>query len=293
MSVPLSYFFDWNSVPENMRDSFINEFKEHGVDNFVLTSTPLEGFLREPSSFGSWLRLKKRHNITFSDAHMPYSEHMDLSCADKGRFAKKIEEQKAAMGYAADLGCKTCTIHVGAFESVFLKTPIEKIRPTVMKSIEMLLPEAEKLGIMLLIENSFEKTNAPSEIISYIKSFPSENFGVCFDSGHANLMEYFPGKEFRKFYPGVTEAWEEDAVGYCNDALDQLLPHIVTCHLHDNDGYIDSHMMPGDGIIDWNKLMNKLKNAPRLMTLQTEVIMFKYGYPVKRLVDTFNKLMSI
>ena len=145
---------------------------------------------------------------------------------------------------------------------------------------------------MLLIENSFEKTNAPDEIINYVKTFPSKNFGVCFDSGHANLMEYFPGKEFSKFYPGVTEAWDEDAVGYCNDALDRLLPHIVTCHLHDNNGYIDSHKMPGDGTINWDNLVSKLENAPRLMTIQTEVILSDHGYSIKHLVDTFNKLFK-
>ena len=51
-------------------------------------------------------------------------------------------------------------------------------------------------------------------------------------------------------------------------------------------------MMPFDGTVDWKKLMDKLSKAPRLMTMQTEVSMFKYGYSVKQLVDTFNKVIQ-
>lgn len=291
MSVPLSFYHNWGSMSENMYDSFVNEFKENGVTDFVLVNPILEGFIKSPDSFGTWLHLQKRHNMNFPDAHMPFGEHMDLACPDRGRRAKMIEEQKMALGYATDLGCKTATIHVGAFGSAVFQTPNSEIRPLVVDALEKLIPEAEKLGIVLAIENSFERSNAPDEILYYISQFSSPNFGVCFDSGHANLMEYYPGKEYDKYFGGVTNAWL-DTIEYCNDALDKLLPHIVTCHLHDNDGYSDSHRMPFDGITDWDSVMTKLAAAPRLMTMQTEVSMFGPGYSIKRLVDTFNKIVK-
>ena len=290
MPVSLSYYHNWNLVAPAMYDSLVNEFKANGASNFVLVDPILEGFVRNPSSFGEFLRLKKRHDITFTDAHMPFGEHMDLACPDRGRRERMIADQKCALGYAVDLGCRTATIHIGAFESAFFQTPNSEIRPYVVDSLEKLLPEAEKLGIMLLIENSFERSNSPGEVLYYLSQVSSPNLGVCFDSGHANLMEYYPGKEYSKYFGGVTHAWL-DTMEYCNDALDQLLPHIVTCHLHDNDGYSDAHMMPFDGTVDWKKLMDKLSKAPRLMTMQTEVSMFKYGYSVKQLVDTFNKVI--
>ncbi len=291
MSAPLSFYHNWGSMPESMLDSFVREFKSNGVDKLVLVNPILEGFIQNPSSFRIWLRLKQQFGIDFQDAHMPFGEHMDLACPDRGRRAKMIEEQKQALAYATDLGCKTATIHVGAFESVIFQTPNSVIRPLVVDALEKLIPEAEKLGIMLAIENSFERSNAPDEILYYISQFDSPCFGVCFDSGHANLMEYYPGKEYDRYFGGVTHAWL-DKMEYCNDALDKLLPHIVTCHLHDNDGYIDSHMMPGDGITDWDKVMSKLATAPRLMTMQTEVGMFKYGYSVRQLVETFRKIVK-
>ena len=50
--------------------------------------------------------------------------------------------------------------------------------------------------------------------------------------------------------------------------------------------------MPGDGRIEWKELLAKIKSAPRLVTMQSEVSMFRNGYSVRRLVETFNKLLA-
>ena len=65
------------------------------------------------------------------------------------------------------------------------------------------------------------------------------NVGVCFDIGHAHLME------------GI------DAT------LGALLPLIGSTHLHDNQGDRDAHLWPGDGTIAWEPAMQALQAAPR------------------------------
>ena len=272
-----------------MIGSIINEFKENGSSNFLLSSMVLDRIVNDPSRYGFVTRIAKEFGFTYGDAHLPFGQHLDICCRERGRRKRMIEDQKVAMAYAADLGCRTCTIHVGAFDSVVFLTPNSELRPYGDETLDALVPEAEKLGIILALENSFERPNAPEEVLYYISRFNSKYFGVCYDSGHANLMEYFEGKEYSKYFGGVTKAWI-GGVDYCNDALDQLLPHIVTCHLHDNDGYGDDHKMPGDGIIDWKKLADKLLTAPRLETIQSEVAMINGNYSIKRLVNTFNEI---
>lgn len=289
MKYPLSHYYCFSLVPDDMLGCVINEFKDNGVTNFVLPDVVLERIVREPSRYGFITSLAKKHGITFGDAHMPFGQHFDICCMERARRKKMIEEQKQAMAYAADLGCRTCTIHVGAFDSIIFQTPNSTLRPFGDATLDELVPEAEKLGITLALENSFERCNTPDEVLRYLSRFNSKNFGICFDSGHANLMEYFEGKDYNKYFGGVTKAWR-DSMEYCNDALDKLLPHIVTCHLHDNDGYGDDHAMPFDGIIDWKKLADKLLTAPRLQTIQSEVAMGRFDYSVKKLVDTFNKI---
>ena len=77
------------------------------------------------------------------------------------------------------------------------------------------------------------------------------------------------------------------------NALGDLLPHIVTCHLHDNNGYSDSHMMPGEGRIEWKPLLDRIRTAPRLVTMQSEVSMYRNHYSVRRLIETFDKLLAM
>ena len=108
MSVPLAYYHDWGSVPTAMRNSLVNEFKANGADNFVAVCTLMAGFIKDPSCFGDFLRFKKDNNITFTDVHMPYGEHMDLACPDRGRREEALRQKKAiaALGLPVELTAK-------------------------------------------------------------------------------------------------------------------------------------------------------------------------------------------
>lgn len=291
MSVPLSHFFDFSEIPEKFYAGIINEFKELGSTDFVLTDGMLKNFLKEPWDCTRFKRLSNLHNISFNDAHMPFGQPYDLCCSEKGRRSGMIADQKRAMAYASDMGCRTCTIHMGAYESVVYHTPNSELRPRVVDALGTLLDEAEKLDIVLAIENSFERSNTPEEVLYYMSCFDTPHLGVCYDAGHACLMSDFPGKVREKYAPGMDLAWG-DVVECYPDALGDLLPHIVTCHLHDNDGYSDAHKMPGDGRINWQELIAKIRTAPRLMTMQSEVSMFVNGYSIGNLVKTFNKIMQ-
>ena len=50
--------------------------------------------------------------------------------------------------------------------------------------------------------------------------------------------------------------------------------------------------MPGDGRINWPELIARLRTAPRLMTMQSEVSMFVNGYSIGKLVKTFNNILQ-
>ena len=89
----------------------------------------------------------------------------------------------------------------------------------------------------------------------------------------------------------MDNAWGEVVECY-PDALGDLLPHIVTCHLHDNDGYSDAHQMPGEGRINWPEQIAKIRTAPRLVSMQSEVSVGKYAYSIRHLAETFKKILS-
>ena len=89
----------------------------------------------------------------------------------------------------------------------------------------------------------------------------------------------------------VNKAWRGHLVEE-PEALKKLLPWIVTCHLHDNNGLGDQHQLPGRGTIDWEHLMPELLAAPRLVSCQSEVGFLLYNIPIRTLCETMSRLVG-
>jgi len=288
---PIAYYYSWQAVSDAMIPNVMAEFRENGAENLVMSHIWLDRILRDMKFWSVLLRHARRQHVNLVEAHAPWGQGYDLCCPERARRPGMIEDHKRAMNYCADTGCRTYTMHVGAYESVFYHTPNEVLRPFVLDSLEQLLPEAEKLGIVIAVENSYERSNTPEEVAACIEHFDSPFIGCCLDVGHAHLMEPFPGKRRELYFDEMDAAWGERVEEY-SGALERLAPHIVTCHLHDNDGYSDAHRLPGEGTIDWRELIRKLKALPRLVSMQTEVRTVPTALPVAKLVRTFGTLLE-
>lgn len=115
------------------------------------------------------------------------------------------------------------------------------------KSLMTWLPLNERaagMGVRLAIENIFE--DEPSNLRLLMENMASENFGICFDTGHFNLFSKVP-----------LQQW-----------MDELNPYIVELHLHDNDRSSDQHLPMGEGTFDFNSFFNLLKNKGCVYTLE-------------------------
>lgn len=115
------------------------------------------------------------------------------------------------------------------------------------KSLETWLPlnqRAEELGITLAIENIFE--DEPTNLKLLMENMNSQNFGICFDTGHCNL-----------FSKVSLEKW-----------LTDLKSHIVELHLHDNDKSADLHHPIGEGNFDFSILFAILKANNCIYTIE-------------------------
>ena len=75
------------------------------------------------------------------------------------------------------------------------------------------------------------------------------------------------------------------------DALEKLSPYIVTCHLHDNDGYSDGHQLPGRGTANWDKIVAGIKKCPNLRSIQSEVVITP-DLSIGELTAKFNSLFG-
>jgi sugar phosphate isomerase/epimerase len=251
-------------IPNNMA-----EFRDNGVTHLVWCNCWCERMLKEIGFFNVIKLNAHRMGITLFEMHAPFGSPFDLSCMEKARIPQLIEEHSQFLEYAAELGCKTYTMHIGSYEAVEMGTPLEVIREQVIDKLEKLLPVAEKADVIIAIENGMSPADTPEEVVSYVRHFNSKHIGNCFDAGHANVMNR-RDKNQELFSDSLRSAWGGTVRQY-DDCLGIMAPTIVTCHLHDNNSYSDQHNKIGEGTIDWPTLMHRLATeCPRLQSLQNE-----------------------
>jgi len=96
----------------------------------------------------------------------------------------------------------------------------------------------EQLGVVYLFENlpaSYWAGEDPVQLAGWVRELGSPHVRMCFDLGHAQMT----GAVAERLRP-------------CADVVDYL-------HVHDNDGQVDDHRMPGDGVMDWESVGGVLR----------------------------------
>ena len=303
MTKNLSYYYPWERLDENQFYRTVREFTDNGCRRFVISDGQLKQLIASDEKVEFLHKLCKDMEVEFPSVHALCGNNFDLSWSVPERRAGLVADHIKAMEIAASFGCRTYVLHVGAAEYCYNHIPMDGLRDLAVDTLEKLLPTAEKLNMILAVENSQEPTNTAAEVMKIINKFNNHpNIGACFDTGHANLLASAPGKTLDKYEPYFEKCWWDGGLQQEDNALEMMKDQIVTCHIHDNNGYGDLHGMPFDGTINWQEMMKKLFSCPRMIDYQTEVV-FDWGknwagtllapaggYSIRRLADTFRYL---
>jgi sugar phosphate isomerase/epimerase len=286
--VPVTFLYDWEYPSDRDRQTVMYEFAANGAKHLVLTDTLLKMIGRNPKLYRDLREEVARAGLDFVDAHAPFRDDCDIFCPVPEIRPFMLAHLKLVLQIVHDFGVKSCCVHIG--NNFCPGYTEEQHRDAACRTLDEVLPLAEKLDVTVCLENLQSICNHVDELLFYMKKYPTRHLGVCFDAGHANIMEKgmtLPRcsgtATFDKL--GLPMRWE-------HDVLDRLLPHIVNCHLHDNDAASDQHLLPGKGNIDWGKLVPKLLTAPRLMCVQSEVIPLRVQQPIRPLCEKFRELFG-
>lgn len=303
MKKHLHYYYPWHTLSDECFYRVIREFVDNSCNHFVITDMLLKNMLDNPDREKFMHKLCHDMQVEFSAVHGLDAKGFDMNTTDPDRWQGLIADHTKAMQIAAGFNCKSYVVHVGAAHYCYDHVPLDDLRKLALKTLERLLPEAEKLGLIIAVENSFEKPNSAKEVLGIVNHFRgTKAVGVCYDTGHANCMASAPGKDKSKYEPYFPVCWWENGVEWEDGAIQLLKEKIVTCHIHDNNGYGDLHGMPFDGTINWKELMQELFSCPNMIDFQTEVcynsgdnwagklLAPEGGYSIRRVVDTFRYL---
>lgn len=287
-AVPVTFLAPFQGTNENSRQVLMREYAANGAKHLVLSAFLIDSILGSYSLAKRLDQEMKKAGLSFADAHAPYGGIIDLNCPDPDFRPQMLLRHKLGIRIAASLGVSTITIHPGS-DRFFPEIPLEKHWDLMRDSLDQLIPEAESCGVTICIENTFSRAACPSTVVMLKKEYATDTIGLCYDSGHANLLEngrHHPGGKVWEYWKtvGVDEPEWDDQI------LEKMQPNIVNCHLHDNDGFDDLHNLPGDGCVNWAKVIPMLKQAPHLKVIQSEV---RSGVSIREVCQKFTELGEI
>lgn len=153
----------------------------------------------------------------------------------------------------------------------------DRNKPDYSKTGIKRLKELVEYAKIMNVRIAFENTKV-SEFLEYVlHDIKDENVGVCFDSGHNHVY-------VDKFN------------------IDLFKDRIFAIHLHDNNKTKDQHLIPYDGNINWDIVLENLKKCNYNGDITLELCyrneylkmsveeFYKKGYEVgKKLYDSFYK----
>ena len=154
---------------------------------------------------------------------------------DKARRDIRVRHTKDSLRVAKDLGCANISIPPGGpLEGMDWLAGAKLFR----EGLEKVIPDAETLGVKLLIEPEPELfIENSSEFKRFIRDFQSPALGLNFDIGHFFCV----GEDPRK-------------------ALEDLFEWVGHMHLEDIAATrVHNHLIPGLGVIDYPAIFKTIK----------------------------------
>jgi sugar phosphate isomerase/epimerase len=175
-----------------------------------------------------------------------WGEAFSNAVSDNGKRQAAVREADAALNIARQIPTEVFVVHLG--------TPTvqggENNRTAAFRSVEDICRLAEPIGIRVALEVIPNPISDGTSLVDMLeKDLDAPRTGICLDFGHAFLM------------------------GDVADTIEIVAEHLITTHVHDNNGKKDDHLVPFEGRLNWDIA---------LMTMQ------KVGYDGTYLMELAN-----
>jgi sugar phosphate isomerase/epimerase len=213
---------------------------------------------------GSGIPLNSVHSPLYADYEWGRAgaPPINIASTDRAHRIEAMDEIKRALEIAEQIPFRFLIQHIGTGNETF----DEHKNEAAMTSVEHLRAFAKPLGVRILLENIPNELTTPDRLVEFIRMSHFDDVGVCFDLGHAHLGD------------GVAQTFEI------------LKPYICSTHVHDNAKDRDSHLVPGQGSIDWKEAMELLRSAPQTPALLLELEGDEKADSGEKIRQAFDKL---
>lgn len=188
------------------------------------------------------------HGMEISQAHAPWRTPKDGDPEERKRW---LEAMKKAIRGAKAMECHRFVVHP-LFPYMDTAEHPEEVWAMNEEFLGALADYAKDYGVTVCLENMPFPTFPIATVehcMEMLDRLNRDNLKICIDTGHAAI---FKGSDVAS------------AVRLVGDRLEAV-------HIHDNMGDKDEHLIPGDGIINWDDFAAALKEIGfnKVISLET------------------------
>lgn len=181
------------------------------------------------------VKLCKENNLNIIFAHLGYQKINEI-WSEEGEYF--VDRYKKDILDCHNLGIDMVVMHACS------KSEAPGPNEIGLRRFKQINEYAKSLGVKIALEN----TKIKKHIEYLLDNIDDSNFGLCFDLGH--------------FHAHFNDEWN----------IEKYKDRVFAIHLHDNHGdNVDEHLLPFDGTLNWQMVINKLKelnyNGPVTMEL--------------------------
>jgi sugar phosphate isomerase/epimerase len=239
-------------------ETTLRRIKSLGYESIEISGEPTRYDLNDTR------RLLKEYGIRCWGAVTLTLGARNLAASDEAQRARSVDYVKSVVQFVHDLGGHEATVVPATVGKVTADSTPENEWRWVAEALREVYALAEKLGIRIALEplNRFETyfLNRADQAVALAKEVGS-NCGVCLDAFHLNIEE-------------------ADMFAAIRNSADRL----VDFHVADN-----NRMAPGQGALDWKKIVSTLREAGYDGALTVEFVAPIDRTPVSPYPDQIDK----
>lgn len=228
----------------------LGSVRDSGFRQIEVCSSPRHLDYHDEHSIRRAAELMRALDVRPVSFHAPFADRIDITAPDDAAREAAVQELLQACRAAAALGCENIVLHPGPEregrppEDEFLR----RMHHAAV-SLNRVAASCCALGIRLLLENMLPHLlfGHVRDMMYLLGEITTCEVGTCLDTGHAHL------------------AREMDTV------IQKLSGHLKMVHVNDNHGDWDAHLPPGEGGIDWPRVIHELRHHHFQGTLVLEL----------------------
>jgi sugar phosphate isomerase/epimerase len=183
---------------------------------------------------------------------------LTVASAEPDRRSVAVAETEQALYIARRIPVGFLVLHLG-LPRTQSASPADNSRDAARRSVDELQRVAAPLGVRIAVEVLPNELSRAGSLVHFVEEdLEARDVGICLDFGHAHID------------------------GEVLDAIEIVSGHLITTHVHDNNGKADDHHVPFDGTIDWAAAMTAVQKVGYDHTLLFELA--AHGSPKNTLV---------